>query len=40
MGSFDHARVGWPSKSGGTDHSIVGQDRHQTMRRFNRLVGS
>jgi hypothetical protein len=39
MGSFDHARVGWPSKGDRTDHIIVGQDRHQTMRHFKRLVG-
>jgi hypothetical protein len=37
MGPSDHTRVGWPkrpSEGERAGHRIVGQDRHQMMRRF------
>ena len=37
MVASDHARVGWPkgpSEGERAGQSIVGQDRHQMMRRF------
>jgi hypothetical protein len=43
MGSSDHARVGWPkgpSEGDRADHGIVGQDRHQMMRRFTGWWGA